>query len=195
MRRGAQLPMMEFPPFPVSLGPAVKTPPPPRIGEDSLFNVGPPGNPGRERSAHTGGVLLIHGEKECLFKHFFSFLLSSSDEDSLTSHRRPTFSMHMHRVCSLLSIYLDFLPSDFLNQALLPFLYIYLVQHICFNAAKLEFTSKKIGFHAGLSALWNSNFYNEDCFDNWWQCWNINRICKKIYQSQLHFFIRLRGKI
>lgn len=117
-------------------GPAVKTPPS-WIGGDSLFNVGPPGNPWeRVRSAHTGSMLLVHGEKECLFKHFFSFFFSPSHEDSLTSHRRPTFSMCLRRVCSLLSIYLDFLPSDFLNQALLPFLYIKLVRHICFNAAK-----------------------------------------------------------
>lgn len=68
--------------------------------------------PGREQSAHTGSVLLIHGEKGCLFKHFFAFFFSLSAQDSLTSHMRPTFNMRV-RVCSLLNIYLDFPLSDF----------------------------------------------------------------------------------
>lgn len=78
--------MKEFPPFPVSRGPALG------LEETVCLTSVHLGTPGRERRARTGGVLLLHGEKECLFKHFFA-VFSMSDKDSPTSHRRPTFSV------------------------------------------------------------------------------------------------------
>lgn len=95
-------------------------------------------------------------------------------------------------VCSVLRIYLPFLPSDFWNRALLPFLH--LVRHICFNAVKAEFTSKKTGFSCGFVSPLKSQLLQR------WLVWLLMTMLKyqqnlkKIYQSKLHFFYHSEEK-